>query len=193
MRILTMTGMIVLGCSLGALACDAEPMESAASEARSAETVAQKSSRSLRSKTEFFAPAPDAAAIAQVRELFKARDHSDAHKLRDLIETPHAVWFTGGTPCEVKAAVQKTMADASCEHKVPVLVAYNLPYRDCAQYSAGGAADTAAYEAWVDGFAQGIGNVKAVVILEPDSLGIIPYNTTINGSADWCKPTVTDS
>jgi len=89
--------------------------------------------------------------------------------------------------------VQKTMADASCEHKVPVLVAYNLPYRDCAQYSAGGAADTAAYEAWVDGFAQGIGNVKAVVILEPDSLGIIPYNTTINGSADWCKPTVTDS
>ena len=31
------------------------------------------------------------------------------------------------------------------------------------------------------------------MILEPDSLGIIPYNTTIYGAADWCKPTVTDA
>ena len=39
----------------------------------------------------------------------------------------------------------------------PVLVAYNIPFRDCAQYSAGGAVDTASYEAWIDGFAAGIG------------------------------------
>jgi endoglucanase len=76
---------------------------------------------------------------------------------------------------------------------VPVLVAYNLPYRDCAQYSGGGAVDTTAYKAWIDGFAQGIGKGKAVVILEPDGLGLIPYNTTINGTVEWCKPTVTDS
>jgi endoglucanase len=74
-----------------------------------------------------------------------------------------------------------------------VLVAYNLPYRDCAQYSAGGATDTAAYQAWIDAFAAGIGRGKAVVILEPDSLGIIPYNTTIYGAEEWCKPTVTDA
>jgi endoglucanase len=70
---------------------------------------------------------------------------------------------------------------------------YNAPFRDCAQYSAGGATDTAAYKAWIDGFAAGIGGDPAVVILEPDSLGIIPYNTTIYGAADWCKPTVTDA
>ena len=75
---------------------------------------------------------------------------------------------------------------------MPVLVAYNLPYRDCAQYSAGGAADTTAYQAWIDGFARGIGNGQAIVILEPDGLGIIPYNTTIDGPEEWCKPTVTD-
>ena len=46
---------------------------------------------------------------------------------------------------------------------------------------------------WVDGFAKGIGNERVVVILEPDSLGIIPYNTRLDGSADWCKPTVTDA
>ncbi len=31
------------------------------------------------------------------------------------------------------------------------------------------------------------------MIVEPDGLGIIPYNTTIYGAADWCKPVVTDA
>jgi endoglucanase len=91
----------------------------------------------------------------------------------------------------VKAAVKETMSGAALTKTVPTLVAYNLPYRDCAQYSAGGATDSAAYRAWIDAFAAGIGKGKAVVILEPDSLGIIPYNTTIFGAEDWCKPTVT--
>jgi endoglucanase len=85
------------------------------------------------------------------------------------------------------------MKEAALEGRVPVVVAYNVPYRDCAQYSAGGAVDTAAYEAWIDGFASGIGSAKSVVVLEPDSLGIIPYNTTIYGATEWCQPTVTDS
>ena len=36
-----------------------------------------------------------------------------------------------------------------------------------------------------------LGKGRAVVILEPDSLGIIPYNTTIYGASEWCRPTVT--
>jgi endoglucanase len=150
-------------------------------------------SRSLAPRTNFYAPAPDDAALAQTRALLRARDLSDARQLAELITTPHAVWFSSGTPAEVAKAVHQTMAAADCEHRVPVLVAYNLPYRDCAQYSGGGAVDTTAYKAWIDGFAQGIGKDKAVVILEPDGLGLIPYNTTINGTAEWCKPTVTDS
>jgi endoglucanase len=57
---------------------------------------------------------------------------------------------------------------------VPVLVAYDIPGRDCAQYSAGGALNEAAYEAWISAFAAGIGNGRAVVILEPDALGNLP-------------------
>jgi len=197
MRTLATTTWIVLGGLLGmwVLASDSVASGSDESEAvsRSGEAFAQTPSRVLNARTEFYAPAPDDAAVAQVRALTRARDRADARKLTDLIETPHAVWFASGTPSDVKSAVQKTVAAAACEHKVPVLVAYNVPYRDCAQYSAGGAADTAAYKAWIDGFAHGIGKGKAVVILEPDSLGIIPYNTTINGSQDWCKPTVTDA
>ena len=52
------------------------------------------------------------------------------------------------------------MADAAIERAEPVLVAYDIPGRDCAQYSAGGALDESAYEAWIDALASGIGNSK---------------------------------
>jgi len=67
-------------------------------------------------------------------------------------------------------------------------VAYNLPFRDCSQYSAGGAASLAGYQAWIDGLAAGIGGREAIVIVEPDGLGIIPFNTDLSGKAEWCKP-----
>ena len=50
-----------------------------------------------------------------------------------------AVWFTSGTPAEVRQAVKRTVDDAARRHTVPVLVAYYVPGRDCSQYSAGGA------------------------------------------------------
>lgn len=141
----------------------------------------------------FYVPPPDSVAVQQVKELFQSKSRLDAARVASLIATPRAVWFTGGAPSDVKAAVQKTMNAAACEHRVPLLVAYNLPYRDCSQYSAGGAADTATYDDWIDAFAAGIGKGEAMVILEPDSLGIIPYNTSLDGSSDWCQPTVTDA
>ena len=55
----------------------------------------------------------------------------------------------------------------------------------------------AEYEAWIDGFAAGIGNREAIVILEPDGLGIIPWYDPY-GSADgsnaleWCQPAEAD-
>ena len=128
----------------------------------------------------------------QIQELKRSRHRTEAAQIAAMVETPQAVWFAGGTPREVEHAVRETMRRA-CDHRVPVLVAYNVPFRDCAQYSAGGAVDTEAYQAWIDGFARGIGQDKAVVILEPDSLGIIPYNTTIFGVPEWCQPAVTDA
>ena len=147
----------------------------------------------LDKETRFFVPPPDPAALKQITSLVKARDLKNAARITAMVTTPQAVWFTGGTPKEVEKSVKKTMSAAALEKRVPVLVAYNVPFRDCAQYSGGGAIDTPAYEAWIDGFAKGIGKGKAVVILEPDSLGIIPYNTTIYGAAEWCQPTVTAS
>jgi endoglucanase len=55
-----------------------------------------------------------------------------------------------------------------------VLVAYNVPGRDCAQYSAGGAATGDDYGAWITGFAAGLGTKQAIVLLEPDGLALLP-------------------
>ena len=101
---------------------------------------------------------------------------------------PSATWFTKDTPAEVRAAVKKLVDAAAAENAVPTVVAYNLPHRDCSQYSAGGATSKAEYLAWIDAVAAGIGDRKVVVILEPHGLGIIPFHTELSGKEEWCKP-----
>lgn len=52
-----------------------------------------------------------------------------------------------------------------------LFVAYNIPNRDCGQYSKGGATSPADYKAWIESFAAGIGpEHRAIVVLEPDAL-----------------------
>jgi endoglucanase len=95
---------------------------------------------------------------------------------------PSAVWFTGGTATQVRQQAGTTMLEAAIERAVPVLVAYDIPGRDCAQYSAGGALSEADYETWINGLAQGIGRGKAIVILEPDALGNLPSGCGLSSS-----------
>ena len=184
--------MAIVGAGLSGIGCadDRPPEPGAAGESG---TVAVVSAAIKAPPTRFFVPPPDAAAVNQIASLARKRDLGDALKLAALEATPRAVWFTSGTPTDVEKSVRQTMDGAAIEGRVPVLVSYDIPFRDCAGYSAGGAVDGPAYAAWIAGFAKGIGKRNAVVILEPDSLGIIPYNTTIYGAADWCMPTVTDA
>ncbi|MEG3614707.1 glycoside hydrolase family 6 protein [Isoptericola haloaureus] len=133
---------------------------------------------------------PESSTLEHVAELGLVGDaRADAVALAAV---PTATWFTGGTPVEIKQDVKDVVVHAHAADEIPVLVAYNLPFRDCAQYSAGGATSPAEYEAWIDGFAQGIGNKQAVVILEPDGLGIIPWYTTFEGTQEWCQPEEAD-
>lgn len=105
-----------------------------------------------------------------------------------LARMPSATWFTSGTPAEVEAGVRKLIDRSARSGQMPVIVAYNIPYRDCALYSAGGAADSSAYLAWIRGFAAGIGDRPAIVILEPDGLGVIPWHRMLSGAMEPCQP-----
>src|SRR5436190_13905254 len=85
-----------------------------------------------------YVPKADHGAISQIADLTARGDRADAALIRMMIETPQAVWLTGGTPKQVEQDVRNTLARAAAKGTVPVLVAYNVPGRDCAQYSAGG-------------------------------------------------------
>jgi endoglucanase len=146
---------------------------------------------------DLYVPKPNHGARRQIAELTSEGDKESADLIRDMIGTPQAVWFTAGTPRSVRQDVRATVKRAEAKRSVPVLVAYNIPFRDCAQFSAGGATTPEEYEAWIEGFADGIGKRQAIVILEPDGLGIIPWYNPY-GSADgssaleWCQPAEAD-
>lgn len=132
--------------------------------------------------TRFYLPPPSQGALAEILQLRNNGDTKDAVLIGEMEAVPRAVWFTNGTPAQVEDQVHQTAVLATIQNAVPVLVAYDIPGRDCAQYSAGGALNQADYEAWISAFAQGIGSRKAVVILEPDALGNMPSNCGLPSS-----------
>jgi endoglucanase len=147
----------------------------------------------LADDTQFAVPKPNQAAREQIAALRSSGAAGDADLIRAMIDTPQANWLESGSPKQATQEARAIVSRANDKGTVPVLVAYNIPFRDCAQFSAGGATTVAAYNAWIDGVAAGIGDGEAIVILEPDGLGIIPWYDpygSADGSAalEWCQP-----
>jgi len=85
--------------------------------------------------------------------------------LDKICSNPQGSWILGG---DAGGAVSAVVGKAG--GSIPLLVAYNIPNRDCGGASGGGAADSNAYKSWIDSFAGAIGSHKVAVILEPDAL-----------------------
>ena len=103
--------------------------------------------------------------------------------IRDKIANqPAAAWFVGGGTT-IRTSVTNYVTAAAAVRRLPVLVTYNIPNRDCGSYSAGGASGGDAYKTWISSFASGIGTKPALVILEPDALtqlGCLPTTADRN-------------
>lgn len=90
--------------------------------------------------------------------------------IRDNIaQKPAARWF-GDWSGDIALAVGKYVTAAAALNQMPILVAYNIPARDCGQYSSGGANSIEGYKQWISAFASGVGARKAVIVLEPDAI-----------------------
>lgn len=89
-----------------------------------------------------------------------------------IASQPTGVWF-GDWNQDVGAEADRVVSDAARRGRIPLLVAYNLPNRDCNQYSAGGVGSADEYRAWMAKLTEGIGAREAIVVLEPDALGLI--------------------
>ncbi|MEV3871890.1 glycoside hydrolase family 6 protein [Streptomyces sp. NPDC049906] len=88
-------------------------------------------------------------------------------------DQPAAVWFADYTPDTITARVRAVTSGGADRDRVPVVVPYAIPDRDCGGASQGGAPDTAAYDAWIDRFAAGLGDDEVIVVLEPDALALV--------------------
>lgn len=106
----------------------------------------------------------------QAANAWRSSRPADAAQLDKIADRPRANWLAGWSGDIQTAVTNRTTTAANANNSLPVMVAYNIPQRDCGQYSAGGASSADAYKTWIDGFANGIGDRKAVVILEPDGL-----------------------
>jgi endoglucanase len=91
---------------------------------------------------------------------------ADAAEIDEIAGAPQAQWF-GDWNADVAAAVNAHVSAASAAGRWALVVAYNIPQRDCGGLSAGGATD---YRGWIREFARGIGSRAAAVVLEPDAL-----------------------
>ncbi|MCC5477395.1 glycoside hydrolase family 6 protein [Streptomyces barringtoniae] len=110
---------------------------------------------------------PDGTAARQVAAYEKSGKKTEAAQLRKIAEQPVGEWIGPENP-EKEARGFTEAAEKS--DRTALLVLYDIPHRDCGQYSQGGAADGNAYRAWIDGVARGIEDRPAIVILEPDAV-----------------------
>lgn len=97
---------------------------------------------------------------------------SDAALLEKIATQPIAIWFGDWNP-EPYDDVRRYTKAITAEGALPVFVLYNIPQRDCGQYSAGGTSGPDDYARWISEVARGIGDSRAVVLLEPDGLALM--------------------
>jgi hypothetical protein len=124
-----------------------------------------------RTKASGFYVDPDTQAVAWVAAHPK---DPRAGVIRDRIaKVPQGRWFTQNNPSTVRGEVSSFVGAAAKAGKVPILVVYNIPNRDCSGASAGGLPSHALYRKWIDQVAAGLQGRPATVILEPDVLPLM--------------------
>ncbi|MEV6026125.1 glycoside hydrolase family 6 protein [Streptomyces sp. NPDC052036] len=110
---------------------------------------------------------PDGNAARQVAAYRKAGKTAEADRISRIAERPTGEWLGPENP---EAEARGLTRAARQADRTALLVLYDIPHRDCGQFSQGGAADGDAYRAWIEGAARGIGDRRATVILEPDAV-----------------------
>ncbi|MGW2228885.1 glycoside hydrolase family 6 protein [Streptomyces formicae] len=110
---------------------------------------------------------PYSAAARQATTWRRQGRTGQARLIERIAGRPQAVWLNRDG---AESVVRSHVGAAARARRTPVFVAYFIPHRDCGAYSSGGARDAAQYRRWIDGFARGLGNRSAYVIVEPDAV-----------------------
>lgn len=114
---------------------------------------------------------PNSNAKAQA-DAWRSTRPADAAQMDKIATRSQSQWF-GGWNANISTAINSTVTTIAATGALPVLVAYNIPQRDCGGLSGGGGATPDAYRSWIAAFASGLAGRKALVVLEPDALANI--------------------
>jgi endoglucanase len=112
---------------------------------------------------------PTTPAAQQVREWLDEGRVEDAELVDRIASQPQPLWVTADAS-EVGAQVAEYVQRAEAARARPLLVAYNIPNRDCGSYSGGGAGGAEDYREWVAELASGFGDSSPLLVLEPDAI-----------------------
>jgi endoglucanase len=107
---------------------------------------------------------------AEAAKRLAASSPNEAGIIAKLAAQPSASWL-GEWSGDVEKTVRGIMVSAASQ--LPVFVVYNVPYRDCGNYSKGGLNDADTYRRWIREVYAGIGDGAAAVVVEPDALGLL--------------------
>ncbi len=119
----------------------------------------------------------------EIRTAAVSSDQTKAQAFQIIADQPAAVWL-GAWSGPIKAAIEKLVVAAEAQGAQLVAVPYNIPYRDCGQHSAGGL-EASAYETWIAELAAGLGQHRAILILEPDAIPLIDCLTPELRAERW--------
>ena len=128
---------------------------------------------------------PDSNASRQAEQWHPYRPE-DARQMDKIASQPATYYFgewTEETDAGTVGQVDHRVSQIANAGALPVLGAYAIPKRDCGRYSSGGFATGEQYRAWIRDYARGIGDRKAVVVLEPDALADFSCLSTVEREA----------
>ncbi len=114
---------------------------------------------------------PNSNAMLRANAI-RAKEPEHAALLDKIAKQPQALWL-GEWNSNIYRTVQYNIAHAKDDGAVAAFVAYNLPHRDCGQESAGGLKKADDYRRWIRRIAAGIKDDAAIVVLEPDAIGLL--------------------
>jgi endoglucanase len=114
---------------------------------------------------------PNSNAMLRANSI-RAKEPEKAAILDKIANEPQALWL-GEWNSNIYRTVEHNIEQAKAEGAVVAFVAYNLPHRDCGQESAGGLKKADDYKRWIRRIAAGIKDEAAIVVLEPDAIGLL--------------------
>ena len=111
-------------------------------------------------------------AAEQLAKATRTSDTGTATTLRTIARYPSANWVGGQSPADAQAFVASITEQAASQRSVAQIVMFDLPNRTCPRDDHFAVTTASSYRAWVRGFVAGLGRHRAIVIVEPDALGL---------------------